>query len=115
MKRYLPIAVAVASIGSTGQATAAEMDMSKATCKEVGALSAPKTIAVAMWANGYVHGKAGNPMIDSDTAHANAEKVADYCKSNPDATVADAIEALASVQRVTSHLLLLCHEAGLTH
>ena len=80
MKRYLPIAVAVAavSIVSAGQVMAAEMDMSKATCKEVGALSAAKTIAVALWANGYVHGKAGNPVIDSDKAQANAEKVADY-------------------------------------
>ena len=95
MKRYLPIAVAVASIVSAGQVMAAEMDMSKATCKEVGALSAPKTIAVALWVNGYVHGKAGNPVIDSDKAQANAEKVADYCRSNPDSTLANAIEALA--------------------
>jgi acid stress chaperone HdeB len=45
--------------------------------------------------NGYVHGKAGNTMVDADKAHANAEKISDYCKSNPDPTVADAIEALA--------------------
>ena len=97
MKRYLPIAVAVAvaTIVSAGQVMAAEMDMSKATCKEVGALSAAKTVAVALWANGYVHGKAGNPVIDSDKAQANAEKVADYCKSNPNSTLANAIEALA--------------------
>ena len=97
MKRYLPIAfaVAVASIVSAGQVMATEMDMSKATCKEVGALSAAKTVAVALWANGYVHGKAGNPVIDSDKAQANAEKVADYCRSNPDSTLAKAIEALA--------------------
>jgi acid stress chaperone HdeB len=97
MKRYLPIAVAVASIVSAGPVMAAEMDMSKATCKEVGALSAPKTIAVALWVNGYVHGKAGNPVIDSDKAQANAEKVADYCKKNADATVASALEAVAKM------------------
>ena len=97
MKRYLPIAVAVAvvSIVSAGQVMSTEMDMSKATCKEVGDLPPAKTIAVALWVNGYVHGKAGNPVIDSDKAQANAEKVADYCRSNPDSTLADAIEALA--------------------
>ena len=95
MKRYLPIAVVVASIFSAGQVMAAEMDMSKATCKEVGALSKGKIVAVALWVNGYVHGKAGDPMIDSDKAQANAEKVADYCRSNPDSTLANAIEALA--------------------
>ena len=95
MKCYLPIAVTVASIVSAGQLMATEMDMSKATCKEAAALSPAKTVAVALWANGYVHGKAGNPVIDSDKAQANAEKVADYCKSNPDSTLANAIEALA--------------------
>ena len=94
MKRYFAIALAVASISLCGQAMAAEVDMSKVTCKEVGALSAAKTIGVAMWVNGYVHGKAGNAMVDSDKAHANAEKVAAACKKNPDATVAAVIEAL---------------------
>ena len=95
MLRYFPIALAFASIGLACQAMAAEVDMSKITCKEVGALSAAKTIGVAMWVNGCVHGKAGNAMVDSDVAHANAEKIADYCKSNPDATVGSAIEAVA--------------------
>ena len=97
MRRYLPIAIAAVSLVLAGQAMAAEVDMSKITCKEVGALPAAKTIGVAMWVNGYVHGKAGNAMVDSDKAHANAEKIADYCKSNPDATLASAIEALAKM------------------
>ena len=95
MKRNFPIVLATASIGLAGQAMAAEVDMSKVTCKQVGALSAAKTIGVAMWVNGYVHGKAGNAMVDSDQAHANAAKVAAACKKNPDATVAAVIEALA--------------------
>ena len=94
MKRYLPIALAVAIIGLTGHTMAEEVDMSKLTCKEVAAMSAPKTIAIAMWMNGYVHGKAGNTMLDGDMAEANAVKVAAYCKQNPDATLASAIEAV---------------------
>jgi acid stress chaperone HdeB len=96
MKRYFPIALAAASIALAGsQAMAAEADMSKLTCKEVAAMPAAKTVGVAMWMNGYVHGKAGNAMVDGDVAQANAEKIADYCKSNPDATLASAIEAVA--------------------
>ena len=97
MKRFFSIALAVASIGLAGQAAAAEMDMSKLTCKEVGAMPAAKTIGVAMWVNGYVHGKAGSAMIDGDKAHANAEKVAAYCKSNTSATLADAMEAVSKM------------------
>ena len=97
MKRYFPIALAVAIIGLAGPTMAAEVDMSKITCKEAGALPAAKTIGVAMWVNGYVHGKAGNAMVDSDKAHANAEKLAEYCKANANSTVADAIEALSKM------------------
>ena len=95
MKRYFPIALAVAIVGLAGQTMAAETDMSKITCKEAGALPAAQTIGVAMWVNGYVHGKAGNAMVDSEKAHANAEKIAEYCKANESSTLVDAIEALA--------------------
>ena len=94
MKRHFSIALAVASIALAGQATAAEVDMSKLTCKQVAGMSAAKTIGVAMWMNGYVHGKAGNAMVDSEKAHANAEKIADYCKKDPSSTLANAIEAV---------------------
>lgn len=97
MTHLVSVALAVASIGLAGQALAAEMDMSKLTCKEVGAMPPARTVGVALWVNGYVHGKAGNPMIDGDKAHANAEKVVDYCKSNPDTTLAAAIEAIAKM------------------
>ena len=63
----------------------------------VGAMPPARTLGVAMWVNGYVHGKAGNPMIDGDKAHANAEKVVAYCKEKPDTTLADAIEAIAKM------------------
>ena len=95
MKRYFPIALAVATVALAGDAMAAEVDMAKLTCKEVAAMSAPKTIAIAMWMNGYVHGKAGNTMLDGDMAEANAVKVVAYCKQNPDATLASALEAVA--------------------
>jgi len=95
MKHLVPILLAATSLALAGAAMAAEVDMSKATCKEIGALPAAKTIGVAMWTNGYIHGKAGNAMVDSEAAHANAEKIADYCKANPDSTLVDAIAAVA--------------------
>jgi acid stress chaperone HdeB len=94
MNRHFPIALAVASILLAGHSMAAEVDMSKITCKEVGTMKG-KIVAIAMWVDGYVHGKAGNPMLDGDKAHANAQKIVDYCKKNADATVASALEELA--------------------
>ena len=97
MRCYFRIAFAAATIGLAGQAMAAEVDMSKLTCKEVGAMPTAKTIGIAMWMNGYVHGKAGNAMLDGDMAETNATKVVDYCKNNPDATLASAIEAVTKM------------------
>ena len=97
MKRHFPIALAVVSIVLAGHSMAAEADMSKLTCKDVAAMSAAKAVGVAMWMNGYVHGKAGNTMVDGDKAEANATKVAAYCKKNHDATLASAIEAVSKM------------------
>jgi acid stress chaperone HdeB len=94
MKRYLLIAIASLCVGFAGQATAKEVDMSKLTCKEVGAMPPARIAGVAMWMSGYVHGKAGNTMVDSEAAHANAEKIAAYCKSNASATLASAVDAV---------------------
>ena len=95
MKHYLPIALAAAIVALAAPAMTAEVDMSKLTCKEVASMPPAKTLGVAMWVNGYVHGKAGNAMVDGDKAHANAEKLAAYCKSNPGSTLTAAIEELA--------------------
>jgi acid stress chaperone HdeB len=98
MKRFFPISLSLAIFGLAGQAIAAEVDMSKLTCKEVAAMPPGKTVAVAMWMSGYAHGKAGKPMVDSDMAAANAQKIADYCKKNAGATLASALEAVAKAK-----------------
>jgi acid stress chaperone HdeB len=92
MKRAIALSIAV--IGLAGQAMTAEIDVSKLTCKDVAAMRPVKIVAVAMWASGYMHGKAGSAMVDTDKADANAGKIADYCKKNGDATLASALEAV---------------------
>ena len=95
MKLHLLVSLAAVCFAFVSPTQAAEVDMSKITCAQAGALPAAKTIGVAMWVNGYIHGKAGNPMVDSDQAHSNGEKVSAYCKRNPTVTLASAIESLA--------------------
>ena len=94
MKRLFSIALAVAGIAMAGPGLAKEIDMSKITCKEVSEMPAARTLGVAMWMSGYAHGKANNPMVDSEKAHANAEKIVAHCKSNPSTTLADALQAM---------------------
>ncbi len=94
MKLNLSSAVILVSSVLIGNALAAEADMSKLTCKEVGSMSAARKIGAVMWISGYLHGKQNNPVIDGEKAHANAVKTVSYCKTNGTASVADAINSL---------------------
>ena len=52
MKRYLAVALATSTILFAGQVMAAEVDMSKMTCKDAAALGKGKLAAVAIWISG---------------------------------------------------------------
>ena len=94
MKRYLAVALSVLTIGFVGQVTAAEVDMSKMTCKDVAAMGKAKMAAVGMWMSGAMAGKMGNMMMDTDKMMANAEKMQAYCAKNPDSTLMDAMSKM---------------------
>ena len=94
MTRHFLSAFASLCIVLAVPAMAKEVDVSKLTCKQVGAMSPAKIVGVAMWMSGFMHGKAGNTMVDGEKAHANAEKIAPYCKSNGSATLASAVDAV---------------------
>ena len=94
MKRYLPVVLATLTIAFAGQTMAAEVDMSKMTCKEAKAMSKAKTAAVAIWISGVAAGKSNNMMVDTDKMVANAEKMKDYCNKNPDSTLVDAVSKM---------------------
>jgi acid stress chaperone HdeB len=96
MKRYLSIAIA-ASVTLASQAMAAEIDMSKMTCKQVAAMEPGKIIAVGMWMSGFAAGKANNMMVDTEKMSANADKLGDYCSKNPDATLATVMEQMSKM------------------
>ena len=94
MKRYLAVALATSAIILAGQVMAAEVDMSKITCKDVAAMGKAKTAAVGMWMSGAMAGKMSNMMMDTDKMMANAEKVQEYCGKNPDSTLVDAMSKM---------------------
>jgi hypothetical protein len=68
------------------------IDVSKITCDQMRSKMA-NPVAVALWLNGYYAGKRNDATIDVITLDRNAEKVSEYCASNPDATLMKVIEA----------------------
>ena len=66
------------------------IDVSKITCDQMHKMANP--VAVALWLNGYYAGKRNDTTIDVISLDRNAEKVSEYCASNPEATLMKAIE-----------------------
>ena len=68
----------------------ASIDVSKITCDQLHGMANP--VAIALWLNGYYAGKRNDPKIDVISLDRNAEKVSEYCVSNPSAELMKAIE-----------------------
>jgi acid stress chaperone HdeB len=95
MKSYRLIALAASTIILAGPAIAAEIDMSKLTCKEVAAMKTAKIAAVAAWASGFASGKKNNTMLDTDKLVATVGTVKAACGKSPDSTIASVIEQMS--------------------
>lgn len=67
------------------------IDVSKITCDQMRNKVA-NPVAVALWLNGYYAGKRNDTAIDVISLDRNAEKVSEYCMSNPETTLMKAIE-----------------------
>ena len=74
------------------------IDVSKITCDQVRSKIA-NPVAVALWLNGYYAGKRNETTIDVISLDRNAEKVSEYCLSNPDTTLMKAIESAAGATK----------------
>jgi hypothetical protein len=49
---------------------------------------------IAIWLNGYFHGKRGDLIVDTQELAGNTDKVQDYCLKNPDAPLMQAVETI---------------------
>jgi len=66
------------------------VDVAKITCEQyiLYKITNPKNIA--MWLSGYYHGKINNTVLDTGTLEKNADKLRDYCLTNPNTPVMQA-------------------------
>lgn len=49
---------------------------------------------IAIWLNGYFHGKRGDMIVDTQELDESTDKVKEYCIKNPDVLLMQAVEAL---------------------
>ena len=70
------------------------IDVAKLTCHQFATFKVAHPDKIAIWLNGYFHGKRGDMVVDSQELAGNTDKVKEYCIKNPDLPLIQAVETL---------------------
>jgi acid stress chaperone HdeB len=92
--RLLTAAAAIA-VGASWTAQAqVTVDVAKMTCAQFAAykVTSPKNIAI--WLNGYHHGKRGDTVVDTQRLDEDTKKIQQYCIDNPNTPLMQAVETV---------------------
>jgi acid stress chaperone HdeB len=93
MLKGLPILALLLSASSPISAQVL-IDMAKINCNQFATYKIAHPDRIAIWLNGYFHGKRGDPVVDTQELAGNTDKVQEYCLKNPDVPLIQAVEAL---------------------
>lgn len=94
--------VAVALVCSLASATVhaqVTIDLSKVTCQQYVLYKVGGPEKIGLWLSGYYNGKRGNTIVSPQSFEANAAKLQDYCRRNPEAFVMQAVEAVVDMDK----------------
>jgi acid stress chaperone HdeB len=75
------------------------LDVSKVTCEQYNAYKITNPQNIAIWVNGYYHGKRGDVTLETQRLVDNARKLRDYCRRNRQTLVLEAVETLFAKDR----------------
>ena len=70
------------------------IDVSKLNCHQFATYKVASPDKIAIWLNGYFHGKRGELTIDTQELEGDADKIQEYCIKNPDALLTQAVEVI---------------------
>ena len=68
------------------------LDLSKITCDQWSGYKITNPQNIALWLSGYYNGKRGNTVIDTQGLAAENQKLRDFCITNPQMPVMQAVE-----------------------
>ena len=85
------ILAAAASEPAHAQVT---LDLAKITCEQWSGYKITNPQNIALWLSGYYNGKRGNTVIDTEELAAENKKLRDFCITNPQMPVMQAVEKL---------------------
>lgn len=76
------------------------LDVSKITCEQFWLRKVADPDKVALWVSGYINGKRGNTVIDTQQLEGNVRKLTEYCRENYQITVMQAVETLMIEKKI---------------
>lgn len=93
------VAICVMSIGFVLAASApvtaqVSLEIAKITCGQYLGYKVANPKSIAIWLNGYYHGKRGDTVIDTQQLDQDTDKIQKYCAENPDALLMQAVETV---------------------
>ena len=90
------ILAAAASQPAHAQVT---VDLSKVTCEQWSGYKITNPQNIALWLSGYYNGKRDNTVIDTQELAAENKKLRDFCITNPQMPVMQAVEKLMGASK----------------
>ena len=96
MRRCI-IAVAALGLALTADNTAQAqvmLDLSKVSCDQFLKYKVADPKLIAVWLNGYFHGKRAEAMVDTQKLNSDADEVEKYCFKNPEAPLMQSVDSI---------------------
>ena len=101
MLKRLAVLVAMALSESSPLSAQVTMDVTKIDRQQFATYKIGHPNRVAIWLNGYFHGKRGDLIVDTQELAGNSDKVQEYCIKNADVLLMQAVETYSD-QRIRS-------------
>ena len=94
MLKRLASFLVLCAVASAPLGAQVAIDVAKLTCHQFATFKVAHPDKIAIWLNGYFHGKRGDLVVDSQELAGNTDKVKEYCIKNPDLPLIQAVETL---------------------
>jgi acid stress chaperone HdeB len=95
MLKRLSIFMVLLPITSSPLSAQVTIDVAKITCQQFATYKVAHPDRIAIWLDGYAHGKRGEDLIvDTQVLAGKADEVKNYCIKNPDVLLMQAVETL---------------------
>ena len=94
MQKGVPLFIGLLLLAISPLNAQVAIDVAKINCQQFATYKVANPDRLAIWLDGYVHGKRGDLSVDTQELDASTDKLKEYCLKNPDVLLMQAVEAL---------------------